>query len=161
MPTIIGGMIISIVGVVMIKEGFEVYYTGRLPAIIFDKYYSSPSDHKVAKKTNDMNEYYSLNKKILETLRDDNKKIGTNNIIVEMENLPDSYSSLLSSIDIPRIFLYEDLNKYKSEDLLFWRASGIMGHWNNYAHTIVGKSLANKMYLMVNNELNTSNPGSN
>lgn len=140
----------------MIKEAFEVYYTGRLPEIVFDKYYSPATNKIIVNKSDSVDKYYSLNKKIIQLLNNDNNNLNTKNIIVEMDNLPEIYLKTLDSLKFPRIYLYKDLNKYNSNDLLYWRASGIFGHWNNYAHTIVGHSLANDLVPIITMDIQIS-----
>lgn len=136
----------------LIKEAFEVFYTGRLPKIVLDNFYIAPAKNGVKKNTNDPNKFYKLNSKIIESLYFENKNSKITNLIVEMEELPVQYSEILDSLNFPRILLYQDLKSYKPEDLNFWRASGMMGHWNNFAHRIVGETLATEISSFISSD---------
>jgi hypothetical protein len=136
----------------LVKEAFEVYYTGRLPKIVLDNFYIEPEKNNVKKNNNDSTKFYELNSKIVESLFKENKNSRFTNLIIEMEEIPTIYSTLLDSINFPRILLYQDLKQYKPEDLNFWRASGIMGHWNNFAHRVVGETLADEISTFISTD---------
>ncbi len=140
----------------MIKEAFEVYYTGRLPEVALDEFYMPLTKNKTKKKSGDPYKYYALNSKIIESLYKENKNSGIKNMIVEVDQIPAHYSQLLDSLNFPRILLFKDLDRYDQKDLLFWRASGMLGHWNNFAHRVVGESLAKKLTTIVTNDYNTN-----
>ncbi len=132
-----------------IKEGFEVYYDGRLPSIILDKLYSSKKND-TTKKQIDKDHYYLINKKILDFLNNENKIYNKNIIIVKIDELSDYYNNYLDSINFPLIDLNKKLSTYGKNKINFWKASGIIGHWNNFAHGIVGVFLTNELYFKIN-----------
>lgn len=129
----------------MIKEAYEAYYIGRLPAILFDKLYSPPVKKSENKKTTDMYKFFDIDIKIIEMLNNDNNNSNITNIIVPIDELPSNYSSYLDSLNFPVVNIYSELQKYEPKELLYWKASGIMGHWNNYAHNIIGELVSTKL----------------
>ena len=45
--------------------------------------------------------------------------------------------------------LKEELKKFKHRDLTYWKASGKIGHWNQFVHVIVGKYLVKELHTLL------------
>ncbi|MCX8010914.1 MAG: hypothetical protein N3A61_07165 [Ignavibacteria bacterium] len=135
----------------LIKEGFEVYYSGRLPKIIFDKLYLESSSHNnhIQLKTDD---FFDKNIKILNYLSEVNQDNYPQNIIVLMDSIDSNYLNHLSEKNIPIINLYDELKSYGHEKLHFWKASNKIGHWNNFAHRLVGYLLSKNLEEFLSNK---------
>lgn len=135
----------------LFKEGFEVYYSGRLGKIVFDKLWSF--DNNMARGLSDHDNFYDLNIRIFNFLSKQNEK-GIKNILVLMDSVDTSYSDYLKNLNLPIINLSEKLNSYDYKKLHFWKASSKIGHWNNFAHSVVGYSLATEFKEFMKNEKN-------
>lgn len=134
----------------LFKEGFEVYYSGRLGKIVFDKLWSY--DNNIMERgLSECDNFYDLNLRIFNSLNKENEK-GLKNILVLMDSVDIYYADYLKNLNIPIINLSEKLNSYDYEELHFWKASGKIGHWNNFAHNVVGYSLANEFEKFIKNE---------
>lgn len=136
----------------LFKEVFEVYHTGLLFNKILDKLsFNTPLNE--SKKPVDYNEnkdmFFQLNKEILKEL---NSKDNTmyHPIIVKVNDFPLYYEELLDSFNIIQFPLKQELGKYSLQDLTYWKASKKLGHWNHYAHKIVGKYLKEEIITFVN-----------
>ena len=137
----------------IIKEGFEAYYNGMLPSVILDKFYR-PESKVISSKAEHKDTYFSINKKIIDYLDNQNHLFPIKNIIVKLDTLPKGYNQYLSLSNFPQIDLFDDLHPYGEEKLHYWKASGMLGHWNNFAHHIVGKILAERLYNFINEKRN-------
>jgi hypothetical protein len=135
----------------LFKEVFEVYYTGRLNKIVFDKIYLV---FKTEQKNNNINSnnnsdiYYDYNERIISQIKKENlseKKI----IIIEVEDLPLNYEHLLEEYNIPTIKLKDELKKHTIQELKYWKASGKIGHWNQNAHKIIGNYLFKELLRFI------------
>jgi hypothetical protein len=85
----------------------------------------------------DNDKFYLLNKKIFQILSDlSNRKYQP--IIVQVDEFPEYYNELLSKISLIEIPLKDELEKYNKKDLTYWKASHKVGHWNQFAHKVVG-----------------------
>lgn len=133
----------------LFKEGYEVYYSGRLGKIVFDKLWSL--DNNKTRDLNDYDNFHDLNLRIFNFLSKQNEK-DLKNILVLMDSIDTSYLYYLKNLNLPIINLSEKLNSYHYEKLHFWKASGKIGHWNNFAHNVVGYSLANEFEKFIKNE---------
>lgn len=131
----------------LMKEVYEVYYTGRLPKIILDKVYSLFSPVKEQKNNSGKlftDPFYNLNERILEVIKRENDR-GNRIVLVEVEELPHNYKNLIKEFDIPVIKLKDELAKYSIKEIKYWKASGKTGHWNQNAHIIIGKYLVKEI----------------
>jgi hypothetical protein len=136
----------------MLKEVFETYHDGMLPKLLFDKFYPYEVSIEPPLKqsyTIQTDKFYSINKKIFETLANKDDSIY-HPIIVQVENYPDYYIDLLKSLKLPIFLLKDELGKYSRMKLTYWKASGKYGHWNYFAHKLVGKFLVKKIYMGYN-----------
>jgi len=127
----------------LFKEVFETIYTGRLPEVIFDKFYPD----KILSSKNNLDsdseledKFYSFNEKIIETLSKLNQT-GSKIILVEVEELPEKYINLIKAYNLETIPLYKELKKHSKYELNYWKASGKIGHWNHKAHILISKFL--------------------
>lgn len=126
----------------LFKEVFEVIYTGRFPAVFFDKIYfllKNNNNENNSFPTQEDN-FYDFNKKIIELLSRGNN-IKNKSLIVEVEKLPENYNYLFNANKIKTLKLFEELNKYSDYELKYWKASGKFGHWNQKAHLMIGNFL--------------------
>lgn len=133
----------------LFKEGFEVYYSGRLGKIVFDKLWSY--DNNMERRLSEYDNFYDLNLRIFNFLSKENEK-GLKNILVLMDSVDTSYSGYFKNLNLPIINLSEKLNSYDYEKLHFWKASGKIGHWNNFAHNVVGYSLSTEFEKFIKTE---------
>lgn len=133
----------------LFKEGYEVYYSGRLGKIVFDKLWLF--DNNMSRGLNDYDNFYDLNLRIFNFLSRQNEK-DLKNILVLMDSVNISYTNYLKNLNLTIINLSEKLNSYDYEELHFWKASGKIGHWNNFAHKVVGYSLATEFEKFIKNE---------
>lgn len=134
----------------LFKEVFEVIFTGRFPAVFFEKIYflivtsAIGNDNFSAKG----DQFYDFNKKIIELLSFENDS-ENKSIIVEVEKLPENYDNLFKANNIKTLKLFEELNKYSDHELKYWKASGKFGHWNQKAHLMI----ENFLFYQLKNEL--------
>ena len=130
----------------LFKEVFEVIFTGRFPAVFFDKIYFllNYNNDRYNNFSIQEDKFYDFNKKIIELLSRGNN-IKNNSIIVEVEKLPDNYNYLFNANNIKTFKLFEELNKYSDYELKYWKASGKFGHWNQKAHFIIENFLLNQL----------------
>lgn len=133
----------------LFKEGFEVYYTGRLGKIVFDKLWSL--NNNMERGLSNYDNFYDLNIKIFNYLSKQNEK-KIKNILVLMDSVDTSYMDYLKNLNLPIINLSEKLKAYDYEELHFWKASHKIGHWNNFAHNVVGYFLSTEFKKFIKNE---------
>jgi len=131
----------------LFKEVFEVYHEGLLIRMLFDKLY--PVKNLSAQSFNriysiDTDKFYEINKKILEILSNKENK-NYHPVIVEINQYPEYYNDLIKNLSINVFSLKSELSKYNPTNLTYWKASGKIGHWNQFAHKIVGNYLFNKL----------------
>ncbi len=130
-----------------LKEAYEVYYLGRLPRILLDKLNFINTDEKSSNILGDTYSYFDLNKFVFDELNRENNVSKNKNIIVDIDGFQEGYKNYIAQLEMKNIDIFNELNKYDPKDLKFWKASRKMGHWNNFAHKVVGHLLAEKMGL--------------
>lgn len=131
----------------LFKEVFEVLYTGRFNKIVFEKIntlFDNKDRTDASQKENEDN-FYEINKRIIELIKKEDSKYSKRVIIVEVEDLPSTYISIFRENGIPLIKLNEELKKYSDYELKYWKASGKFGHWNQKTHKIISSYLFNKL----------------
>lgn len=130
----------------LFKEVFETIYTGRFTYIFFDKLSLLIKDDKKSSKNLNYNKdnFFEFNKRIIELLSRQNKS-KNKSILVEVEELPDYYESIIENNHLESIELFKELNQYTKYELNYWKASGKFGHWNQKAHLIISNYLKKKL----------------
>lgn len=134
----------------LIKESFEVYYSGRIWEIILDKLNFINKNEKRKIEEENLDE---LNLSIFNYISNWNKNNNSKNIVVLMDNLSEKYLKLLKNDKNLIIFdLYGYLKSYSVHDLHYWKASNKIGHWNNFAHRIVAEFLTDNLFEYLNDK---------
>jgi lysophospholipase L1-like esterase len=131
----------------LLKEVFEAYHNGELPNLLLDKLHpAKPPIYEPIRKvyTTENDNYYPINKKIFEILSDKSDK-RYHPIIVQVEEFPQYYDSLLIKLGFDIFPLKDEFKKYNELDLTYWKASGKIGHWNHFAQGIIGKYLVKEI----------------
>ena len=137
----------------LLKEAYEVYYLDRLPHIILDKLDFINSLEKSSNILGDTYSYFEINKVVMEDLNRINAVSKYKSFIVDMDSFQEKYKDYIQSIHLYSFNIYDALEKYRPNELMYWKASRKMGHWNNFANKVVGHLLAEKMaeFLTRNN----------
>ena len=138
----------------LLKEVFEVYHNGLLLNILLDKFAlitKSSVKYTGEKYTIQSDHFYLMNKKILEALTDKTNTIY-HPIIVQIDDYPIYYDDLITALDLNVYPLMEELAKYHRKDLIYWKASGKTGHWNQIAHRVVGEYLIREIFYSILND---------
>jgi lysophospholipase L1-like esterase len=130
----------------LIKEVFEVIYTGRLLPVLFEQIYLelNPTNENIKSTSVAKDEFYNLNKRIIELIEKENKS-ERKVFLVEVEELPEKYHILFKEYNVPIVKLYEELNKYPKYETNYWKASDKYGHWNQKAHSIINDFLVKRI----------------
>lgn len=134
----------------LLKEVFEVYHNGLFLNVLFDKFYPEKiSIEPPLKKTYSIqnDKFYLINKKIFEILAG-KQDLKYHPVIVQVEDFPLYYNELLQELKIKIFPLKDELGKYNELELTYWKASGKIGHWNHFAHMVVGKYLSKQISLL-------------
>lgn len=135
----------------LIQKCWALYRKGETNRILFDKIYSLFKQKDSNSPINNNNpiedNYYEINKAILKSFSEINKKGDTKIIVVEMEDIPETYKEIIARYNIPKIELYKYLKKYEDNGyaLHYWKATNELGHWNHIAQVLVGEFLANNL----------------
>lgn len=140
----------------LLKESYESYYNGSLNKLIWDKFASDNSikkskqtevDQDVAKIDSNM---YDLNKKILSELNDDAKNRNIKIVLIITDDFPEYYYPLFNSFSSLKVILIPHrLSDYNNKEMRYWKASGIMGHWNQKAINIFGEFLTENLSSVI------------
>lgn len=139
----------------LLKESYESYYNGSLEEIVLDKFASDKSKGTIKQMVKEQNDaridttMFNLNKKILSELNDDAKNKNIKIVLIITDDFPDYYYSLFNSFPALKVILIPHiLSDYNNKELRYWKASGIMGHWNQKAINIFGDFLTDKLYII-------------
>jgi len=139
----------------LLKESYEAYRNGSLNKIMLDKF-AFEDTHKKSKQsfenpdtTIDTN-MYNLNKNILSELNDDAKNKNIKIVLIITDDFPNYYYPLFNSFSSLRIITIPHiLSDYNNKELRYWKASGVMGHWNQKAINIFGDFLTDNLLAIV------------
>lgn len=126
----------------LLKEAFEVYYLDRLPHVLLDKLDFIKSVEKSSNILGDEYSYSDINIAVINELNRGNHFSQSKSIIVDMDGFQERYKDYIQSIHLSTINIYDSLAKYEPNELMYWKASGKMGHWNNFANKVVGHLIA-------------------
>lgn len=139
----------------LLKESYEAYRNGSLNKTILDKF-ALETPHKKSTQsfenpvtTIDTN-LYKLNKKILSELNDDAKNRNIKIVLIITDDFPEYYYPLFNSFSSLKVILIPHrLSDYNNKEMRYWKASGIMGHWNQKAINIFGEFLTENLLSVI------------
>lgn len=138
-----------------LKESYESYYNGSLTKILLDKFAPDKSKETIKQTAKEQNNaeidttMFNLNKKILSELNNDAQNKNIKIVLIITDDFPEYYFPLFNSFSSLKIVLIPHiLSDYNNEELRYWKASGVMGHWNQKAINIFGDFLT-KILLSV------------
>ena len=116
----------------LLKRAAAVPKTQSLSKILFDKLYTV-EEKPVKRITPEHTDPFIL--EILSSLNDQNV------IIVATDNLSEEYETYLKENHIPYLRLKDVLGE-DNEKNHYWKATNKYGHWNHYAHRMIGRYLS-------------------
>lgn len=129
----------------LLKETYENYKNGILLSKISDGLIDSKSERAGKRemiRESKSEEVYILNKKIFEALESESLKDGIKFVLLISNDFPSDYYTLLDKFrSIEKIILPVELNDYFNKEYRYWKASGMLGHWNQVAHKKVAEFL--------------------
>ncbi len=129
----------------LLKETYENYKNGILFSKISDGIIDTRSE-RIGKREmirdSKFEEVYILNKKIFENMESESIKYGVKFVLLITDDFPSNYYTLLEKFsNIEKIILPTELNDYSNKEYRYWKASGMLGHWNQTAHKKVAEFL--------------------
>jgi hypothetical protein len=130
----------------LLKRGYEFYTLGSPAKFILGSLYQDPSLDPANVLHVDLNakdEFYEINKAILEDLGETNRNNGTLNIIVMTDVYPTYCDGIIHNAGLPMLNLGEELAKrmQSGESVDYWKATNLTGHWNHHGHEVVAEFL--------------------
>jgi hypothetical protein len=97
-------------------------------------------------------EVFELNKKIFEQLDSETKSSGVKFILLITDDFPSYYYPVINSFtSLEKIIIPKELNDYTNIKYRYWKASGMLGHWNQEAHKQVAEFLFPYFIKIINN----------
>lgn len=129
----------------LLKETYENYKNGILLTKISDGIIDNKSE-RVGKREvirgSKSEELYTLNKKIFENMESESLNGRIKFVLLITDDFPPDYYILLEKFrNIEKIILPAELNDHFNKDYRYWKASGMLGHWNQIAHKKVAEFL--------------------
>jgi len=126
----------------LLKRGYEFYTLGSPAKFILGSLYPEPIIDPAAVTPIDLNvkdEFYEINKAILEDWGKTNRNSRTLNIIVTTDLYPSYCKEILQNNGLTMLDLGEEFTKrmQRGESVDYWKATNISGHWNHHGHEVV------------------------
>lgn len=140
-----------------LKEAYEVYFTGRLPRILLDKLDFINVKEERSTIAGDTYSYQEINKKVMDELLNLNLNTNSKSIIVDMDGFQSKYLDYINTIGLSYLDISKSLKNYSEMELMYWKASKKMGHWNNFANNEVGKILTQQFKDFLDKDKNITN----
>jgi hypothetical protein len=137
-----------------LKEAYEVYYTGRLTGIILDKLDFIKAKEERSTIQGDKYSHFEINKRVMDELLKENIHTQNQCIIVDMDGFQEKYQTYIDSMGLSYLDISKPLKKFTEPELMYWKASRKMGHWNNFANKKVGEILSEQFYEFLDKKIN-------
>jgi lysophospholipase L1-like esterase len=127
----------------LLKRGYEFYQLSTPGKLILGSLYEEPS----VVYNNSMNEiedpYIEIDSVITKIYENMNKNGNTLNIFVKSEQYSEHYDRIIRNSNIPVFDLFSEFERCRKngENIDYWKATNVSGHWNHYGHEVVAEFL--------------------
>jgi hypothetical protein len=132
----------------LVFNAFKMVDSGRLGVVVLDKFAPHPHDSQKGNEPNTPERPAKMSPVNLAILREIAK--DPRNILVIREDLDPDLMAEIRAIGMPMINLFSrlDLLQAEGKDPYYWPITAMRGHWNHYAHKIIGGYLADHLLSM-------------
>jgi len=124
---------------------------GETVRIMFDKF--APKERREApwsRAGDEKDEYFELNRAVIEELGRINRSGGTRIVIVGHKEVPQYYIPVIRDAGLTFIDLNPELDALKATGVnpYYWPVTNSYGHWNHEGHGLIGRYLAERLRMM-------------
>ncbi len=144
----------------LLRKARQIYARGSGPEIVFDKFYKlakggSGDDDAPDKELLEKPKRMPINRAVVEKLGETNRGGVATSIIVIRDGLPQTFVDFAIANGVQCFDPTPGLDSLAAEgiDPHYWKGSQRTGHWNQYAHRVVGAYLTRKLIQLLDTEV--------
>lgn len=139
----------------LLQADLAAFESGKTMQVLFDKLYPlSEKSEEVTKSNFDSDPFKPLNRAILNEYSKVQSNTGTQFYTVSVNKLTDDTRKLIDSSGI-KVFDLEEVYRrltFNNINPFYWKATNMMGHWNQDAHYAIGKYISYKITGILENK---------
>jgi hypothetical protein len=135
----------------LLRKAKQIYAKGSGPEIVFDKFYwlarGGHGDAAKSKVPEEKPKRIPVNHAVVERLAADNREGAATNFLVIRDGLPRTFVDFAGTSGLELFDPNPGLDSLAAAgiDPHYWKGSQRNGHWNQYAHRVVGAYLTRKL----------------
>jgi len=149
----------------LVRKAKQIYGQGSGPEIVFDKFYwlakGGHPDAAKSKVPEEKPKRMAINHAVVEALAEANREAAANregeatNILVIRDGLPQTFVDFAIAEGLEFFDPNPGLDSLEAAgiDPHYWKGSQRNGHWNQYAHRVVGAYLTRKLTSLLDTEV--------